>query len=72
MNKYVQDLCDINDPLGQTHIPASSNLYSHMKLVCFVDFQKWGQMYGRTDSTGEITMIITGCDCGSASWINNL
>ena len=32
-----QDMCVINDPLGQTHNPASTDYYnSHLKIDCFV------------------------------------
>ena len=29
---FMQNICAINDPLGQTHSPASSVHYSHLKL----------------------------------------
>ena len=33
-------MCAINDPLGQTHSPASSDHYSHLKVVLFCDILK--------------------------------
>ena len=41
----------INDPIGKTHSPASSNHYSHLKvvLVFLRDFEKWGRTDRRTD-----------------------
>ena len=63
------DMRVINDPLGQTHSPASSDNYFRLKFW-FVsqDFEKWE----RTDieTTRAKIMITTGRDCGSASWIN--
>ena len=48
--KTIQDMCAINDPLGQTHSPASSDHYSRLKVLksCFVlrDFEMWGRTYG--------------------------
>ena len=42
-----QDMCAINDPLGQTHSPASSDHYSRLKFVLFCDnMEKWGRTYG--------------------------
>ena len=32
-NKKAQDMFAINDPLGQTHKPASSDHYAHLKLA---------------------------------------
>ena len=48
--KFKKDTCAINDPLGQTHSPASSD---HLKIV-LRDFEKSvgrtdGRMDGRTD-----------------------
>ena len=44
----VEDKTDlINDPLGQTHNPAISDHYSHLKVVLFREFLKRGN--GRTD-----------------------
>ena len=54
----------INDTLGQTHSPASSNHYFRLKyMVCF-------EKRLRTDDMCE-TIITTGCNCGLAKWINN-
>ena len=39
--------CVINDPLGQTHSPTSSEHYFHTKFVLFCDILKCGD--GRTD-----------------------
>ena len=64
-----QDMCAINDPLGQIHSPASSDHYSHLKFVFVLrDFEKWE----RTDvQTPRAKIVITtGRDFGSASWIN--
>ena len=36
-------MCAINDPLGQTQSPASSDYHSHLKIVLFSEiFKKWG------------------------------
>ena len=32
----------INDPFGQTHSPASSDHYSHLKVVLFCEILKSG------------------------------
>ena len=64
----------INDPLGQTHCPASCNHYSHLKVDLFCEILKSrdGRTDGRTDvQTARVKIVITtGRDCGSASWIN--
>ena len=40
----------INDPLGQTHSPASNDHYSRLKIALFLrDFEQWGRTDGRTD-----------------------
>ena len=57
----------INDPLGQTHSPASSDHYSHLKIVLFNEILKRGRTDGRTD--GPRAKIGTTA-CGSALWIN--
>ena len=44
-----QDMCAINDPLGQTHSPASSDHYFHSKIVLFCEILKSGDR--RTDTT---------------------
>ena len=41
----------INDPLGQTHNPASSDHYFHMKIVVFCKILKSGE--GWTDGQPE-------------------
>ena len=63
-------MCDIDDPLGQPHSPASNDHYSHLKVVLFCEILKDGN--GRTDEQPPRAkiVIITGRDCGSASWIN--
>ena len=33
----------INDPLGQTYSPASSDHYSRLKLVLLCELYKWGR-----------------------------
>ena len=43
----------INDPLVQTHIPASSDHYSHLKFVYLRDLKKGERTDGRTDTTCE-------------------
>ena len=35
-------MCAINDPLGQTHSPTSSDHYSHMKVRLFSEILKSG------------------------------
>ena len=60
-------MCAINDPLGQTHCPTSSDHYSHLKIVLFCEIVKSAE--GRTPRA-EI-VITTGRGCGSASWINS-
>ena len=62
-------ICVINDPLGPTHSPTSSDHYFHTTFVSFCDILKSGS--GRTDGRTEICakiMITTGRDCGSAEW----
>ena len=61
-------MCAINDPIGQTHSPASSNHYSRLKVVLFHEILKSGD--GQT--TRAKIVIITGRDCGLAEWINKL
>ena len=41
----------INDPLGQTHSPASSYHFFHLNLVLFCEILKSGE--GRTDNMCE-------------------
>ena len=69
-NKNEQYTCEINDPLGQTHIHSSSDHYFHLSFILFCKLLKIG--YGRTDeeTTRAEIVITTGRDCGSASWIN--
>ena len=55
--QYRQDMCAIKDTLGETHSPASSDHYSHLKFDLFSEILKSGD--GRQD-------------CGSAWWINIL
>ena len=65
---YTQDLtctCAINDPLGQTHIHASSDYI--WKLFCFARIWDMVQTDGQT--THAKIVIITGRDCESVSWI---
>ena len=40
-------MCANNDPLGQTHSPALTHHYSHLKMVLFCDILESGD--GRTD-----------------------
>ena len=40
-------MCAMNDPLGQTQSPASSDRYFHLKAVLFGEIMKSGD--GRTD-----------------------
>ena len=56
-------MCVINDPLGQTHSPSSSDHYSHLKVVLFCENFK-------SDDTTCKIVITTGFDRGLASWIN--
>ena len=69
-NRLQEDMSAINDPLGQTHSPASSDHYSHLKVVLFCEILKSPD--GRTDGRTPRAKIVitTGRDCGSASWIN--
>ena len=46
-NKLKQDMCAISDPLGQTHSPAGSENYFHLKFVLLCEFLKSGD--GRTE-----------------------
>ena len=41
-NRLLQNMCVINDPLGQTHSPASVDHYSHWKFVLFREILKSG------------------------------
>ena len=54
----------VYDPLGQTHSPASSDHYSHVKVVLFCDILKSGR-------TCVKIVFTTDHNCGSASWIKN-
>ena len=64
MQMYLsQDMCAVNDPLGQTHSPASSDHYSHLKIVLFCEILTDGQ-------TTRAKIVITAHHVGSASWIN--
>ena len=49
-------MCAINDPLGQTHSPALSEHYSHLKVVLFCDILKSGD--GRKDGQTTPTLWI--------------
>ena len=44
-------MCVINDPLSQTHSPASSNHYAHLKFILFCEILKSGD--GRTVGLAE-------------------
>ena len=56
--KLRQDLCAINDPLGQTHGPAICDHYSRFKVVLFCEILKSGD--GRTDvQTTRAKIVIT-------------
>ena len=57
-------MCAINDALGQTHCPANSDHFAHLKKVSFCKIL----MHGRTPFAKAV--IATGRDCESASWIN--
>ena len=59
----------INDPLDQTHSPASSEHYSRLKIALFFEILKCGD--GRTDgqTKGAKIVITTGRDYGSPPWI---
>ena len=64
--------CVINDPLGQTHSPTSSDHYFQATFVLFCDILKSGD--GRSEGRAETctkVMITTCLDCGAAEWINN-
>ena len=57
--------CVINDPLGQTHSLANSE-------HCFVLKSGDGRTDGQTNEQNvHKTIITTGRDCGSASWIKS-
>ena len=60
--KWTQDMCVINDPLGQTHSPISSD-QSFQKTFVLWYFEKWGR-------TRVKIMITDSRDGGSANWIN--
>ena len=49
--RILQDVCAINDPLSQTQSPASSDLYSHLNFVLFIEILKNGDRC--TDTTCE-------------------
>ena len=62
-------MCAINDPLNQTHSPAISDHYSHLKVVLFCEILK--KKDECTDTKCENSDVITtASDCGSVSWIN--
>ena len=70
--KYCrQDICVINDPLGQTQSPASSDHYFYLKLGLLWEIFKSGD--GRMDVQTECEKIVTTTDrdCGSVKWINS-
>ena len=56
----------IDDPLGQSHSPASSAHYSPLTIVLFCEILKSGD--GRTKGRAYRQHMR---DCGSASWIKN-
>ena len=62
----------INDALGQTYSPTSSDHYLYAIFVLFGGCLRSGD--GRTDGRKQrAKLMITTCrDCGSASWIKNL
>ena len=68
--KLKQNMSAIIDPLGQTHSPASSDHYSHLKVL-FYEILNSGDR--RTDGqTPRVKIVITtGHDCGPSSWIKN-
>ena len=58
-------MCANNDLLGQTHSPASSDHYSHLKIVLFCEIVKSGD--GRTTPPVKI-VITTGRDVNVTSF----
>ena len=49
-------MCAINDPLGDTNSPASSDHYYHLRVVWFREILKSGD--GRTDSQTTLAKIV--------------
>ena len=64
-----QDTYAINDPLGQTHIHASSDHYSLLNFVLFCEILRVGTHGPTYRQHVRKIVIIRGLDCGSASWI---
>ena len=60
----LQDMCAINDPLGQTHSPASSDHYFRLKVILFSEILKSED--GRTDeqTDGQTTRAKIGITTG--------
>ena len=55
-DKYSKKEAGVTDPLGQIYNPASSDHYSHLKVVMFCEFRKvrmnvWTDVW--TDTTQE-------------------
>ena len=63
-----QDTCAINDPLGQTHSPARSEHYSHLRFaIVLQDLEKILKVFdkkGRTDITGENKLSLRAVNVG--------
>ena len=57
----------LDDPLGQTHIHANCDHYSHLSFVLFCEILN--RTYVQT-TRAKIVIITTGRDCGSDLWIN--
>ena len=63
----IQDTCAINDPIGQTHIHASSVHYSRLKFVLFCEILKSGDERKDIQTARTKIVITAGRDCGSTS-----
>ena len=64
----LQEMCAINDPLGQTHRPTSRlSLFSIETCFVLRNFEKSGWTKDKKCENSDYY-----CDCGSASWINTM
>ena len=61
----------INDPLGLTHNPSSSDHYSRLKIVLFWMNLKSGDVRTDFQTPRAKIVITTGSDYGWAEWIKS-
>ena len=64
---YISHKNGANNSFGKTHNPPVAITIFASKLFSFCEIWKSGD--GRTDRQTRAKIVITGRDCGSASWI---